>query len=380
MTGGICRIVICAFFFHCMLGVYGQKNQSLEKVRQEIEQLGKDLRTKEAREKLLIEQREDADREIGLKRKLLHTLEQENRNTQRRIQQTGIELDKASQSYNNLQELVGSRLVTMYKRGRMADWKILFNLSSWNQAKVWLRYQKRIVEMDQRNLRLLQEKEKTIQEQRNVLERDLRKQDDLLQEERKETESMESKKEERDRLIALVQQDKQAIEEKKRRKEQSLVQIRGQIRIAEEKRRTATQTRGGAEFASMKGRLDWPVAGEILTKYGVIKNVELNIEEENIGIEIEAVEEATVRSVYSGKANFVEWMRTMGYIVILDHGGGYYTVYGHLDMVFIEESDEVNVGQVIGRVGDNNGMNGSTLHFEIWNSDTHFNPQGWLRQ
>ena len=379
MTGRICRIVICAFFFHCLFGVYGQKNQSLEKVRQEIEQLEKDLRAKEAREKLLIEQSEDADREIGLKRKLLHTLEQENRNTQRRIQQTGIELDKASRGYNNLQELVGRRLVTMYKRGRMADWEILFNLSSWNQAKVWLRLQKLLVEMDQRNLRLLQEKEKTIQEQTDVLEREQRKQEDLLKEEREETESMESKKEERDRLIALVQQDKQAIEEKKRRKQQSLEQIRGQIRIAEEKRQTATQTRGGTEFAAMKGQLDWPVAGNVIIKYGRFKNIELNIWDENTGIEIEAAEEASVRSVYAGKVNFVEWQRGMGNIVLMDHGGGYYTVYGHLDMVFVEAGNDVNSGEIIGRVGDQNGLNGSTLHFEIWNSETHFNPAGWLR-
>jgi len=72
-------------------------------------------------------------------------------------------------------------------------------------------------------------------------------------------------------------------------------------------------------------------------------------------------------------------MRGMGNLVLVDHGEGYYTVYGYLDMVMVEKDKDVEVGAIIGRIGYEDNLYGSNLHFEIWKGENHFNPQTWLR-
>lgn len=377
--GKIFQIWMGFFLILSAVEAFGQKEGNLEKVRSEIKELEAELKTKENRLKTLTEQREDADREIGLKRKHLLIMEQEIRENQNRIGKTEIELQKTVQSYRSIQKLVAKRLVSMYKRGRISDWEILFNLSSWNQAKIWLKYQERIVENDRRNLRLLEEKEKTIQEHRDRLSSEGRRKQILLQEESKEAENLEEKKMDRGRLISTEQQGIQSIQEKLRRKRQAQEAIQDRVRQAAKRKVAPTQDSGGELFAARKGKLDWPVQGKVITKHGLIRT-ELNIGFENLGIDIEATEEASVRAVFSGEVIWIEWIRGQGNVVMLDHGGKYYTVYGHLDMVFVENGNHVNGGEVIGRIGDRNGLNGSTLHFEIWNGgETHFDPEGWLR-
>ena len=357
-----------------------QSERDLQKVRNEIQALEDELATKETRERSLIEQVEDTEREIGLKRKLLKALEQEKQEKQRSIRRTESELQKTLQGYERMKELVAQRMVSSYMRGRTSDWEVLFTLESFNQAMVLLNYQKRIVENDRRNLRLLEEKERKIANQRDQIARELAAKDQLLQEETKEAESLEGKKSSRQQLLTTVRQDKAQLREKLRRKRQAFEEIRGRISRAEQQRKSTVQQLGGEHFAGLKGKLDWPVRGTVITQYGRVRDPELKTWTENLGIDIRAADGDAVRCVCRGEVIQVYWMRGMGNVVLVAHGGGYYTVYGHMDVVLVDIGDNVESGEVMGYVGDSQGLNGSTLHFMIWNGTTHYNPVDWMRK
>ena len=66
-------------------------------------------------------------------------------------------------------------------------------------------------------------------------------------------------------------------------------------------------------------------------------------------------------------------------MVLLDHGGRYHTVYGHLDVVFVDIGEDVEEGRVIGRIGDRDSLSGSILDFEVWNGSESYNPEDWLQ-
>lgn len=370
--------VIFLFLFILTSSVFSQGQSDLDRVRREIEQLENEIRSKEAREKSLVEQVEDVDREVGLKRKLLKALETEKNRTQRNIRSTQRQLQKTTKDYNRLKSVVAQRMVQTYMRGRTAEWEVIFSLTSINQAMVWLKYQRRIVDNDKRNLELLHEKEVEIRDQNTQLQNVLQKKNRLINEETEETEVLENTKQKRERLLIAVRQDKQSLQERLERTRQAYEQIRGQIRKAEERRRAEATVSDGGEFASLKGKMTWPAKGKVVTKHGRRMNSELRVWEENLGIDIEAAESAMVKCVASGSVIVVQWIRGKGNVVIVDHGGGYYTVYGHLDVAVVNSGEAIQSGDPVGLVGDRKGLNGSTVHFEIWKGEDHFNPEAWL--
>ena len=376
----LCRIAFGILLILSAVYIHAQEASDLERVRKEIQQLEAELKAREDREKSLLEQVEDTEREIGLQRKHLQALEEEKKDKERSIRKTEAELRKAIQSHQRLKEVVAKRLVSMYKRGRVADWEVLFTLSSLNQAMVWMRYQKLIVENDRRNLRLLKEKEETIQSRREKLANDLRTKEQLLQEETKAAKDLDGKRTSREGLLAAVRQDKKQLLEKLRQKQMAYEEIKGRIRRAEQQRKVAVEGLEGERFAALKGKLNWPVKGKVISKHGRIMDPELKTWTENLGIDIQAGDRDAVRSVYGGQVVEVYWMRGMGNVVLVTHGGGYYTVYGHLDVALVVVGDRVQDGEVIGYVGDGQGLNGSMLHFGVWNGSTHYNPEVWLRR
>ena len=67
------------------------------------------------------------------------------------------------------------------------------------------------------------------------------------------------------------------------------------------------------------------------------------------------------------------------FVLILNHGDSYYTLYGHLSDIAVKVGQEVAAGAVIGRSGDTGSLKGAVLHFEVRRGGTALNPQDWLR-
>ncbi len=363
-----------------LLAVQAQEVNNLEKVKKEIEQLQNELKKKEVQEKSLLEQRDDIDREIGLQRKLIIELEDERNQNEQRIRNTEILLEKTNTSFKRLKELIAQRMVSIYKQGQIKDWEILLSLNSLNQAIVWLKYNQRIAENDGRNLQLLRQKEEQIEIQKNELKDNLIQQNRLIEEKTAETNNLENRKKSREQLLASVRADIKDDREMLENKTRAFTDIQERINKEEERKRTSPSVREGTPFASLRGKLPWPVNGRITSKYGKRQHPTLNVIEDNLGIEIQASERGPVRAVGSGEICWTTWMRGMGNIIILDHGGGYYTVYAFLEVVLVNIGDRVEAGEIIGYVGDRQSLNGSTLHFEVWNGNTPNNPELWLRK
>jgi murein DD-endopeptidase MepM/ murein hydrolase activator NlpD len=87
-----------------------------------------------------------------------------------------------------------------------------------------------------------------------------------------------------------------------------------------------------------------------------------------------------VRAVAKARVEYTsEDFGTYGQMIILNHGDGYYTLYGHLSEISVTESQEVASGATIGRVGDTGSLKGTVLHFEVRQGGTALNPEDWLQ-
>ena len=122
----------------------------------------------------------------------------------------------------------------------------------------------------------------------------------------------------------------------------------------------------------------WPTAGrKIVEGYGERSNPETGTVTINPGINIGAGVGSSVMAAEEGTVSLVSWLPSYGTIVIVEHRGGYRTVYGNLAGASISRGAVVGIGDRIGTVGQSLG--GSCLHFEIWKGQTRLNPTTMLK-
>ncbi|MGC9323128.1 MAG: murein hydrolase activator EnvC family protein [Desulfomonilia bacterium] len=127
-----------------------------------------------------------------------------------------------------------------------------------------------------------------------------------------------------------------------------------------------------------KGALPWPVNGTVLRGFG--RYTENGFAQISNGIDIQVAEGSPVLSVYKGKVVFYNWINKFGNTMILDHGEGYYSVYGHLQEALRSPGQDVGDGEVIGVVGQTGDVTSPMLHFEIRFHDKPQDPGMWLLQ
>ena len=129
-------------------------------------------------------------------------------------------------------------------------------------------------------------------------------------------------------------------------------------------------------FDSMKGKLPWPVEGKIISRFGTEKKegkLRWN------GVRISAASGTTVAAVSAGKVIFADWFRNLGLLIIIDHGNGYMSLYGHNESLIRKPGDFVNPGEPIAYVGDTGGQTESALYFEIRGNGKPLDPTQWCR-
>jgi len=128
-------------------------------------------------------------------------------------------------------------------------------------------------------------------------------------------------------------------------------------------------------FAKSKGKLAWPVQGRLAGDYGQPRGagpVKWN------GVLLEAAAGTPVRAIHRGRIAFADWLQGLGLLVIVDHGGGYMSLYGHNEALLKESGDWVEPGEPIAQVGDTGGQARPGLYFEIRANGEPVNPNAWM--
>ncbi len=128
--------------------------------------------------------------------------------------------------------------------------------------------------------------------------------------------------------------------------------------------------------ARSSSKFTWPVRGKILSNYGAKTNGLFND-----GINIGAVRGMSVVAAENGVVAYAgNEVKGMGNLVIMQHDGGWMTVYAHMDSMTVRRGSKVNVGQKIGTVGETGKVDSPQLHFEIRKGTKAYNPVSYLKK
>ncbi|GBD94140.1 murein hydrolase activator EnvC precursor [bacterium BMS3Abin05] len=357
------------------------QQKKLTSIRQEIHKYRKKYQTSKKKEASTLEKLGRTEREIDLIHTLLQRLSVEETRQRNQIFKQNRELLKLTADYQTLKRDYTRRVVRYYKEGPLLDLEVLLSAKSINQALVWLKYRKRIMDADKRRIETLKIQKLKIAGQTNRLRKSWERQKLLIAEKKRERRNLSIQRRRRKKLLAKIRNNKKIYAQKIKEYKEAEAAIKRLIRL-NERTRTATANRRTevSRFAALKGRLPWPTRGRIINHYGRVKNKKLNTIQENIGIDIKAPFGTPVRSAAAGVVTAITWQRSRGNILIIDHYGGYYTVYAHLSEISVVPGQKVRRGEEIGKVGNSGSLTGAMLHFEIWKNTKIINPEIWLKR
>ncbi|MCK5145797.1 peptidoglycan DD-metalloendopeptidase family protein [bacterium] len=371
------RIIISVIILFLTLPLTAQNK--LSSIRNEIKELEQQILDQSRREKSTLETLQGLERELGLRKRLANELKIEQRRIIRHIKTTRTQLTKTEQAFNNRKGVISDRIISLYKRGRLSNWEALLSLNSLHQLSVWIKYQQRILDHDKRNLLILKSQRDSIQTQQQRLLRARNRQQRLITEAATESDRIATKKTQHQNLLTRVQQDSKSLQNRLRQKLAAFEEIKRMI-ARQQRQKSRGREIPSTQFASKKGRLSWPVKGRIVAHFGINRDPITRGEYDNFGIDIKAGDNDLVRSVTGGVVKVVTWQRSMGNIVMVDHGDNFITVYGHLEQVLVDEEDILESKDIIGRVGISSSLSGSILHFQVWKGEQEYNPESWLKK
>ncbi|HEX4024801.1 MAG TPA: peptidoglycan DD-metalloendopeptidase family protein [Steroidobacteraceae bacterium] len=128
-------------------------------------------------------------------------------------------------------------------------------------------------------------------------------------------------------------------------------------------------------FGRRQGTLTWPVAGQVRSQFGQSRGDGLTWD----GIVIATRLDAPVHAVAAGRVVYADWLPGLGLLVIIDHGDGYLSLYGHNDRLFKAAGQQVAAGEVISAAGDTGGRAQPQLYFEIRRAGRPIDPRPWFQ-
>jgi len=133
-------------------------------------------------------------------------------------------------------------------------------------------------------------------------------------------------------------------------------------------------------FSQNKSSLPWPLVAPIEAGYGTVRELSYGTRLTNFGLLFKPGSGTPVQSIFTGTVVYADWLDGYGQLVIIDHGQGYHSLYGHLGRVEVSAGQALKTGDTLGSAGDTGSWTGTRLYFEIRSQGQAQDPILWLRR
>lgn len=352
----------------------------LKKIEDEIKQHRAKSTELKKKETDVVKQLALLDKEIALSTKYLSGLSKKESLLVQQIDSLRLNIVGESEVLALQKDRLAERLRQMYVQGPERQW--VFVMGGRNMAEKLRRYKftRMIAEHDARLVREIDTRKQGLEVEQAGVAEALSEIAALRQVQESENERLKKNKTNRVAMLSQIRKDdakhKQAIGELEKSQEK-LKDVIGELerKRAGEKEPTGLPAGG---FAGLKGKLPRPVEGEVIGTFGQSRHPRFGTVTFNNGIDIQARAGAPIRAVAAGRVEFVDWIEGYGNCIIVNHGGGYYTLYAHAQEILVRADDNVSAGAVIAEVGDSGSLNGYACHFEIRKAKQALNPMEWF--
>ena len=409
---------LTALLFACLLSPVmadqrAETQQQLDAAQKDVAELKKLLEAIQKEKTGVQGELKKTESEMGQLEKQVKGLQQELNKSNEELKRLDTEKKKLQQSRLEQQRLIGIQARAAYQGGQQEYLKLLLNQQNPEKFSRTLTYYDYL---SQARLEQLATFNETLRQLANV-EQDIANQQNQLNEQKSaldgRREQLAEARKERQLALAKLNKDLSARDQKLKARQQEQAQLGNvlktieatlarQAREAAEARRlalAAEQARAkgdkagpgadgplvsssgatyGGNFASARGKLPWPVNGRLAARFGTARGGDERTKWD--GVLISAGAGSQVHAVHGGRVVFADWLRGAGLLVILDHGNGYLSLYGHNQSLLKDAGQIVKAGEAIATVGTSGGQNTPALYFAIRQQGRPSDPAQWCRR
>jgi septal ring factor EnvC (AmiA/AmiB activator) len=353
-----------------------QREHDLQTIERQVETLGEELIGRSAERQALIQELEERERDVAALavagRELSRLVEEQTRVAQEYRAREEQEQKTLEQELRRLAEL----LRTAHAMGRADVLRLLLNQEDPARASRVLSYfayfnrdrvsRIRAVESQSQRLALLAKN----------AEREAVRLEELASKQEATRVRLEAAKEDRAQVLANLELTISSREE-----DLALLQRDAEnLRLLVEHLRQRAEIRAELEvqrepFAQRRGHLAWPLLeGRLSASFGSTKEgSELALD----GVLLTAHEGEEVRAIYDGRVVYADWLRGFGMLLVIDHGDGYMSLYGHNEALLRDVGEWVAAGEVIALSGNSGGRDEPVLYFAIRRNGEPLDPAAW---
>ena len=349
--------------------------QQLNRLKKNISELQAWLQGAKGKRNALQQQLRTTEVEIGRVSAGIRTVSQNIQNSRRKLQELQQRQQQLQAEQQRQQQLLARQIRAAYGIGRQEYIKVLLNQEQPEMLARALTYydyfnraRTRQIDAFRDTLMQLQQTELAIAEETNRLQENKAQLEERSAELTRNKQSrhqvllrLEANIENKDEELKKLLADRNRLEQLLEAVEQTLAELQ--------------LPQHASPIQQLKGALPWPANGRITRRFGStdpVSNTTWN------GILISASEGNEVKAVHHGRVVFADWLRGFGLLIIIDHGKGYMSLYGHNQTLYKETGDWVNANQVIASVGNSGGRQNAGLYFEIRHNGKPQNPQQWI--
>ncbi len=363
--------------FGCLADQKIEKEQQLSRLKAKIEKIRKAIEVKENSKSSYNQQLRAIEKKIGL-------LDRQLRDTSRQIRARESELETLNKDKQQIQSSIrlqndelAAQLHAAYTLGREERIKLLFSQQdpqvlqrNLTYYEYFSRYRIELIEAGRSSFEKLLKTENQISEAKQALVK-------ARNEQRRQYAELDDDREQRKGIIARLD-----VELKKQGRHLSALE-----EDAEELKKLIDSLTdilteipdppsSQQKFADLRGKLAWPAKGDVRNLYGKPKPPS-NLRWQ--GVIVEAPQGNNVRAVSHGRVAFADWLRGMGNLVIIDHGQGYLSLYGHNQAIYKSAGEWVEAGDIIASIGNSGGHKTPGVYFEIRRQGKPQNPARWCK-
>jgi septal ring factor EnvC (AmiA/AmiB activator) len=350
-----------------------QTEQDLNQIQQTLKSSVDKLKTQQQKINKIESTLKESELAIAKNSKSLNELDfsiELNRSEQSQLQK---QIKKLTQNKKQQQKALSSQLKSAYMTGSHDYSKLLLNqenIATFERTLTYYSYlnKARLTQLDKLKITLIQ-----LAEKQNELTQTQAKLLSLLAEQKQRRKSLLIAKNQRKGNLALLKKqftNTTSSVEYLKKNEQILIDT---LKNLQEDIKQQLTFEG---LKSTKGKLKWPSRGRLKHKFGQRKYGRLKWK----GVLINAKEGASVTTIHNGKVVFADWLKGFGWVIVIDHGKGFMSLYGHNQALLKSVGEEVSQGELIALVGQSGGQDNPGLYFEIRHKGQAINPTKWCKR
>jgi murein hydrolase activator len=332
------------------------------------------------------------------------------------VDKTLAEIERERQEAEKKRQQINRRMAALYKGGDTGNLRVFFSSESFPQMSENLRYMRNVVQNDKKLFAQYNQNLDRLKQLKQQLEQEGARKEGIRKSVEAKKREIEQEKTRKAGYLVKVRQDKQGylasikdLQANANRLQVMFQQIEARNRRAaqQEARRKALEAKNRKAYSSkshgktaqheaalqpapaplvpdkglgsQKGKLALPVKGSIVDRFGRHKNPEFNSFTMSNGISVAAPAGTPIHAVFDGEVIFADYFKGYGNMIIVDHGGGFFSLYAHAANVAKKVGSKVSKNEVLASVGDLDSAKGPMLYFEIRYQGKPVDPAPWFR-